>query len=378
MVVSAIAALAGAATVAQNTFSAAGSDASGYLSEAAMLWRGRLSVNEPLAATARWADAATTLAPLGWRAADESGLQVPTYAIGLPLLLAPLQALGGTLAAALIAPLSLVVAVWAAGALAGRLGGPHAAMLAAVWLATSPIALIEAMQPMSDVPVTAAWLVCWLFVMKRPASRSCGLSRVCWAGTAAALAVLIRPNLAPLAAVPALYLASTPPDDTHGGWTGRLRRAAAFGAPVCAAGIIVAYVHWRWFGSPLRSGYGTAGEIYALSNVSANLMLYTRWLIDTHGPWLLAAPLGALLPRARELGWLLVCGAGLGRLRVLCGVRGLDVSPLSPASIGRRDHRCRGHAFSGDGKDSGDLARSTPRDLGARGHCGQCRVRSPA
>jgi MFS family permease len=154
-----------------------------------------------------------------------------------------------------------------------QIAGSIAAILAAAGLATSPVALIEAMQTMNDVPVMAAWLACWLLL----GFEGSGVR----AGFAAGIAVLIRPNLAPLALIPALYAWR------NSGW----RHAVAFSIPVAIAGALVAYVQWRWFGSPLRSGYGTAQEIYSLANVAPNAVLYTKWLLEAHGPWLLLAPL---------------------------------------------------------------------------------------
>jgi hypothetical protein len=291
-----IAALSGAAAVFFGTFSAAGSDASGYLSQAAMLSAGRLSREEPLAAVANWPDARTTLAPLGWRAGAGT-TQVPTYAVGLPLLTAIPHALGGAIAASLVVSVSAALAVWFAARLAMLLAGGAAGVLAAVWIATVPVHIWGSIQPMSDVPVTAAWLACWLWIAKTAAlrqaqgrpERSRGAEKgtvpfmAVFASLAGAIAVLIRPNLAPLAAMPWLYLIMRAPH-------AKAIAAASFAAPVAAAGVLIASLQWRYFGSPFQSGYGSASEIYALSNVVPNAALYLRWLLDTHGPWLLVAP----------------------------------------------------------------------------------------
>jgi hypothetical protein len=306
--VAAIAGIAAAVAIRFNTFSAAGADASGYLSEAVMFLSGRLAHVEELITTGGWSGAAEMLAPLGWRPALEIGRQVPTYAPGLPALMAVPHAAGGTIGASLVAPLSLAVAVWCTGAIARRLAGTAAALIAATWLATSPVGLVGAMQPMSDVPVTAAWLACWLALLGADATAARALRRrhALAAGIAAALAVVMRPNLAPLAAVPALYVVLHPSTLTM---RARLRSFAIFAAPVAAAGIAIAYLQWRWFGSPLRSGYGTAGEIYAAANIAPNVALYAGWLRDTHGVWLFAAPFAAFLPRRSDLRWLLVFAA---------------------------------------------------------------------
>lgn len=298
-----VAALASVIALRFSTFSAGGSDASGYLSQAEMLWRGHLMRAEPLSALAQWANAAATLAPLGWRPALETGLQVPTYAVGLPILIAPLNAAGGAAGASIVIVVSLFMVVLATAALALRLSGPIAALFAAAWVATSPVALIEAMQPMSDVPVTAAWLLCWILVV--PWGRA-GYVRVFLGGMAAALAVLIRPNLAPLALIPALCLFFK-----HDQRPSPSSTVLVFAFPVGVAGGVVAYLQWRWFGSPFRSGYGTAQEIYAFANILPNTALYFRWLVETHGPWMLAAPLALIVPGGRFVRWLLLFAAAV-------------------------------------------------------------------
>jgi hypothetical protein len=305
-IILAVAGMAGAVAIRTHTFSAAGADASGYLSAAALFQSGKFEHAEPLTPMATWRDAATSLAPLGWRSAPAPGLQVPTYAAGLPILMALPHAAGGTIGASLLVPYSFALAIAAAGTIARRVAGPTASVLAAVWLATSPIGLVSAMQPMSDMPVTAAWLCCWALIVQ-DRERAGGLrARVWLGGAAAALAVIMRPNLAPLAAVPALYVLVGDPSTL---FRQRLRNTLALSLPIVLAGLLIAYFQWRWFGSPLRSGYGTAGDIYEPSNLAANTALYTRWLLETHGLWLLPAPLAVLLSGARTLRWLLAFAA---------------------------------------------------------------------
>ena len=435
--------LSAAVSIRFHSFSANGADPSGYLSEAALIASLRMFFTEPLAAFATWPAAARTLAPLGWSAVD-SGLQVPTYAAGLPLLMAWPHAAAGALGASLVVCAAAACATWFAGRTAETLAGRSAGVPAAAAVATLPVLLFESFQVMSDVPVTAAWLACWYGVCSivkdagrgartqvdrgrggeerasdeegrsgragwgsslptaargreegirreqgmgtAPSSKSemgtvpffesdhreqnvitetspfaagagedaesatvsqsvperemgtvpffksdmgtvpifssctndaettagasrrdgrtggsvphVSLVRALFAGVAAALAVLIRPNLAPLTALPALCL-----------WASLPRRARAcvvwFSAPVAAAGAVVAVLHWIWFGSPLRSGYGTAAELYSLANVGPNVALYSQWLRQAGMVWLLAAP-AALATRERALpGWLL-------------------------------------------------------------------------
>jgi len=140
--------------------------------------------------------------------------------------------------------------------LASQLGGSVAAVIAAALLAFTPAFIHQSIQPMSDVPVTAAWMMGFLLVYRR---------RSFWAGVACALAVLIRPNLAPLAIVP-LVIA---------------QHRIAFASPVALAGLFIAFVQMDWYGSPLRSGYGTPDELFAISNIAPNASRYFTWLVAT-------------------------------------------------------------------------------------------------
>jgi hypothetical protein len=264
--------LALVAAIVASTFatrSAAGADASGYLSQAQ-----RLTVMLPpvyfdevgqyVPQQASWM---TT--PLGWRPYEDGsdgeyvGIQVPTYPPGLPLLMSVPHAIAGIDGANAIVIASAAIAVWATGMLAGGVAG----VLAALLLAFSPVFVYQSLQPMSDVPVTAAWMVCFLLLVRGRAS---------WlAGVACALAVLIRPNLAPLAVVP-LLLAN---------------QRVAFAMPVAVAGVFLALLQWSLYGSPFRSGYGSAEELFAVSNVVPNVQRYFSWLVAT-SPVLLLAPFG--------------------------------------------------------------------------------------
>ncbi len=51
--------------------------------------------------------------------------------------------------------------------------------------------------------------------------------------------------------------------------------------PVAIAGVFLALVQALWYGSPFRSGYGTAGELFALSNIAPNASRYFTWMVAT-------------------------------------------------------------------------------------------------
>jgi hypothetical protein len=251
------------------TRSASGADASGYLSQALVLHQGKPFLGDELGRflwetfpDIPW-DGWWLTTPLGWRPGLVPGLQAPTYPPGLPMLLAwPMFYFGIEGVTAVIAA-SAALAVWATGAIAGGVPGVIAALL----LATSPAFLYQSIQPMSDVPVTAAWLLCFLMVTRTQRSFDAGI--VC------ALAVLIRPNLAPLALVPLAIVAK------------RLH----FAIPVIVAGAFLAFMHNLWYGSPLRSGYGSTEELFAISNVGPNAVRYFNWMVAT-SPVLFLAPFG--------------------------------------------------------------------------------------
>lgn len=247
-----------------STRSAAGADASGYLSQAAA-W---IETQPPLHVDIVTNDLSERdgwiTTPLGWRPDEgsddlETFIQVPTYPPGLPLLMAIPLAVAGINGAVAVVILSAAIAVLATGFLAIHLAGRVAGLVAATLLAFSPVFVYQSIQPMSDVPVTAAWIVCFLLLSVRNASLAPA------AGMACAVAILIRPNLAPLAIVP-LFLAP---------------RQIAFLIPVAIAGLFLAFVQLIWYGSPFRSGYGSAEELFALSNIGANASRYFMWLVST-------------------------------------------------------------------------------------------------
>ena len=212
--------------------------------------------------------------PLGWRISGAlcdlncDIVQVPTYPPGLPLLMAIPHELAGINGANGVVIVSAAVAVWVTGVMVGGMAG----VMASVLLALSPVFIFQSLQPMSDVPVTAAWMLCFFLLSRGKAD---GL-----AGAACGVAVLIRPNLAPLAIVPLLIAG----------------RKIVFATPVVAAGLFLGVVQMSWYGSPLQSGYGAANELFTLANIAPNVQRYSTWLIAT-APVMLLAPLGFMRVR---------------------------------------------------------------------------------
>jgi hypothetical protein len=138
-------------------------------------------------------------------------------------------------------------------------------------------------QPTSDVPVMACWATSLVAAMQMsPAAPA-------FAGAAAALALLIRPNTVPVAIVPLLLVLSASPRTTP-----RIRRAALFIGPVVAAAVLIAALNAVFYGSALTSGYGSLSDLYSIEYVIPNTKQYASWFSSTQTPlaflWL-AAPL---------------------------------------------------------------------------------------
>ncbi len=120
---------------------------------------------------------------------------------------------------------------------------------------------------------------------------------------AAALAILTRPNLVPLAAFVFLVIAV-------GGWNRRSAerwwlRPLTFAALVAPACLAVAWLNTQWYGSPFRSGYEPLANLYAWSHLGTNLRQFGGWLVDSQTAAILlaiAAPLGYWL-RRRATSW---------------------------------------------------------------------------
>ena len=267
---------------------ASGSDQSGYLNSARLLAEGRIST--PMRAVPTLPPdkmPRSTYMPLGFRIADDNTL-VPTYPVGLPLMVMAIAQLTDWESAAgftmvLHALLGLALIFW----LARECGlSSHTSALAALLLATCPLYIYMSLTLMSDVPAlvwtTAAVLLAW---RSREDARWAVL-----AGAALSLAVLTRPtNILAFAPV-AVCLGVSPR---------RWLWLSAAGAP--GAVMLVRY-NIAAYGTAVTTGYGDAGTLFALGNVGPSLWNYVQWLPVVLTPvGLLALGLPALVRRAPRL-----------------------------------------------------------------------------
>ena len=288
----------------QGLFVAAASDAYGYVSQADLWARGSPIVQQPFAREMTWPNAAETLAPLGYRPyrpAPHGTDIVPLYAPGLPMVMAIFKLLGGSRAVFLVVPLLGGLAIWATYVMGRRLAGPLVGASAATLLASSPPFLFEIVSPTSDVPATAWWALALGLLMVEGRAAAFG------AGLATGLAILTRPNIVALAAVPGALLVwqalrarfrhhSSPPAPPAlpalparaqaSSPTQRMLLFAAGSIPACVA---VALINWRLYGSPLASGYAPFNVLFNWSHVGPNLARYPRWLVETETPFVLLA-----------------------------------------------------------------------------------------
>jgi len=272
------------------SFAASGVDAYGYVSQAALWLRGTLRVEQPFVASLTWPAADSAFAPMGYRAATSGHAIVPSYPAGLPLLMALSERLAGACAPYYLAPIMGGACVWCAFLIGRRIASAAIGACAAVLLVCSPPFLFHLVVPMSDVPAAALWSAAILMTLGG------GARDAALAGAFTALAVLVRPNLVPLAVVVGVFVilpgATTP---AAGSWR---TRAAWFAAFAIAAAAVVAVVNWRSFGSPLKSGYDDLADTYAVDHILVNARHYARWLIQTHSPLLVLAAAGLVVPLA--------------------------------------------------------------------------------
>jgi hypothetical protein len=289
LLVLAIAVAVTAAGIAYNTTAASGPDQYGYVSQADLWVDGRLHVAQPWAGQVPWPNSRWTFSPLGYRPVEEGDRWeiVPTYSPGLPLLMAGAKLVGGQEAMFLVVPLlggAMVLATWGIGC---RLGSSTAGLIAAWLVATSPAFLLHLVVPMSDVATASAWTMAVLLVFARNLPAAIG------AGLLAGAGLMIRPNLAPLALVIAVYVLFR-----RGRWPGRrsMAEAVAFCVPVVAAGIAVAAIYQHLYGSPFVSGYGRLSDQFSWVHVRPNIRNYLSWLVETQTAFGLVGLAAALVP----------------------------------------------------------------------------------
>ena len=261
-------------------FVAGGSDAYGFVSQAALWASGRLIVPEQLATIGRALGIIT--APLGYRPATVPGSSVPTYAPGFPMLMALASKVAGDSTVFFVVPVCAGIVVVLTFLIGARLAGPRTGFLAAVLLTCSPIFLFESLEPMSDVPVTMWLLVAWWLLLKDRTTATAA------AGLATTAALLTRPNLAPLAGVMLLVALRGRPRAARGLW---------FLLGTLPGVVAIAAINRHLYGTAAMSGYGSLRELFEWNSLVPNLQRYPVWLVQLHTPAILLALIAPFLGR---------------------------------------------------------------------------------
>jgi len=269
-----------------------GSDEYGYASQAELWLNGKLEIEQPFVEHAPFADAARIFSPLGYRPHhSKPTVIVPTYAPGLPMLLALTKFIGGQEAMFWVVPVSAGFLVLVTYGIGRRVGAETPGLIAAALVATSPPMLAMAMLVMTDVPVAAAWagaFYCALGGTVRSAAA---------AGAVSSVAILIRPNLAPVAG--ALVICYLLPMRREQVRRNALWQLTAFIVALVPGVIVVALLNAQLYGSPLSSGYGHWSELFVLSRVPINLRLYLSWFVQSHTLLALAGFFALFVPLRR-------------------------------------------------------------------------------
>lgn len=262
---------------------------------------GRLRVVEPLALEAPWPDAPLTFAPAGHIPSPTvRGSIAPICPAGLSLAMVPFVWAGraGEAGGAgwsgrdlpfVVVPLFGALLVWSTYVLGSRFS-PRVAITSALLVACSPAVLFQLMQPMSDVPAAALW------VLAAATIANGGRRSPLLAGLAVSAAIVVRPNLLPMGIVIGVFLLFR----VERRWRERATDAVMFAAGALPGCLFVAIVQAMFYGSALRSGYGALSDLFSADHIVPNAIRYATWMWQSHGPvWLLALAAPLLLP-----GWL--------------------------------------------------------------------------
>jgi hypothetical protein len=281
-------------TIRYNSFIPWGTDSGAYVTAAHDWARADLFHPQTLVYRFPWAETDVE-SPFGHRRGETRGTYTGIYPLGYPLLLAAALKLGGELAPYVVAPIFAGVLAWCAFLLGRALATAWAGVLAAAFIGASPVTLGLAVMPMSDVPATAFWAISWLMSLR------VGHGAAMAAGACTAMAVMIRPNLAPLAIVVAASVAASQRE--------RLShvsaRLAIYGLTAALGPAVLMWSQAVLYGGPFNSGYGVAAEFFfSAERIPQNAYGYVEKFTGLHTSLplagLLTLPVMIVLARRRQ------------------------------------------------------------------------------
>lgn len=252
--------------VVRGTRAVGGSDSSCYALMATAFANGDLQPVSAFAVAAPWPNAPLTAAPGGFIPSPvRADAASPICAPGLSVWMAPLAAMFGQDAIFWLTPIAAAALVLFAFAIGRQLAGAVAGATAAILTATSPIVLYQTVQPMNDILTAALWLGA-IALARRSAI----------AGALIGAAILVRPNLAPLAVVLALVPA------IQFGINPQAARALLRMIGGALPGVIgLLWLNNALYGSVLGSGYGASSDLFSAQYLNDNLTNYSRALFQT-------------------------------------------------------------------------------------------------
>ena len=183
----------------------------------------------------------------------------------MSVLMAPLAAVFGQDAIFWLTPIAAAALVMFAFVIGRQLAGGVAGVTAAILTATSPIVLYQSVQPMNDIVTAALWM--GAIALGR---------RSALAGVMIGAAILVRPNLAPLAVVLAIV-----PFIQFG-----INRQAGRALLLTIAGslpgvLVLLWLNHALYGSMIGSGYGATADLFSATYLHDNLTNYSRALFQT-------------------------------------------------------------------------------------------------
>ena len=242
-----LACCAAAATWQWGSRAVGGADSYGYVSQADAWLTGEVVVHEPFFDQHPPPFSRLALAPLGWRSVVDGYDIVPRYSVGFPFMLSVAKRIGGQDALFAVVPLCVGLLVAMPYLLGRMLGRPLTGVLATALVATSPAVLFMGISPMSDIPSAALWTTVIVLTLSE------WIGAPVLGGAVAAMAILVRPNLVPIAALCAvwLWIRDLRADRVRQPW---MWRALWFLVPASIGAIVNARINTWLFGSPWQSG----------------------------------------------------------------------------------------------------------------------------
>jgi hypothetical protein len=269
--------------VTWTTRTAGGADSWSFVSQAKLWADGNLIVEQPIVSQVPWPHADRSFTPLNYTQVKDRPAIVSIAAPGYPMLMAAFSPIHPD-AIFWVVPLSGGLLVGMSFLLGRALGGSAVGLLTCALVATSPAVLFQLVAPMSDVVVAAFWVAA--LVIAIPNRRETWLG----AGTVSSLAILTRPNTAPIAAVFAIA-AFWNWRDQGGAQTMRERlwKVVAYGTGTVPGVLSAAAINTALYGGPFQSGYGTAANLYSVQNLLPNTWRYFSWLLSSETPFVLLA-----------------------------------------------------------------------------------------